>query len=248
MKAKIDELPTLQFQKLPNDAKVWRYMDFSKFTLFLENKALFFCRSDKLGDPFEGSYPTINIKNRPKDAWEKLIRDVHREIRKFILVNCWSNNDCESAAFWKLYTNCNEGVALQSTFGRLQRCFGSEGSESVKMGKVNYIDFTKDSFDEEKCLFSPYAFKMKSFEFEREVRAVMIKAPEHVKHWEDLINTHPVFDVGGYISVDLDILLENVYVAPMADFIFRNKVEATLKRHNINSTPKWTDLHNEPIY
>lgn len=223
-------------------------MDFNKFNLLLENKALFFCRSDKLGDPFEGSYPTLNIKNRPKDAWEKLIRDLHREIRKFILVNCWSNSDCESAAFWKLYTNGNEGVALQSTFERLQKCFGSGGSESVKIGKVNYIDFTKDSFDEEKCLFSPYAFKMKSFEFEREVRAIMIKAPEYVKDNRDLIKAKPIFDVGGYVNVDLGILLENLYIAPMADLSFRNKVEATLKKYDINLTPKWTDLHNKPIY
>jgi hypothetical protein len=36
------------------NAKIWRYMDFTKFVSLLEKKALFFCRADKLGDPFEG--------------------------------------------------------------------------------------------------------------------------------------------------------------------------------------------------
>jgi hypothetical protein len=39
----------------PDDAVLWRYMDFTKFVSLLETSALFFCRPDQLGDPFEGS-------------------------------------------------------------------------------------------------------------------------------------------------------------------------------------------------
>lgn len=38
-----------------SDAKLWRYMDFTKFVAMLNNKALYFCRLDHLGDPFEGA-------------------------------------------------------------------------------------------------------------------------------------------------------------------------------------------------
>ena len=48
----------------PSDAILWRYMDFTKFVALLEMRALFFARSDKLNDPFEGSLPKRNIEAR----------------------------------------------------------------------------------------------------------------------------------------------------------------------------------------
>ncbi len=34
--------------------RIWRYMDFTKFVSMLHSESLFFCRADKLSDPFEG--------------------------------------------------------------------------------------------------------------------------------------------------------------------------------------------------
>ena len=42
---------------LPDDAVLWRYMDFTKFVSLLEKSSLFFARADKLEDPFEGYLP-----------------------------------------------------------------------------------------------------------------------------------------------------------------------------------------------
>jgi hypothetical protein len=60
----------------PQDPNVpiWRYMDFTKFVSMLENSALYFCRSDLLGDPFEGSFSKANDMMRPlvyKDSPEE---------------------------------------------------------------------------------------------------------------------------------------------------------------------------------
>ena len=38
-----------------DDAILWRYLDFTKFAALLNSKALYFCRLDCLGDPFEGA-------------------------------------------------------------------------------------------------------------------------------------------------------------------------------------------------
>jgi hypothetical protein len=43
------------------DVKIWRYMSISKFLWMLQNNALYFARSDHLGDPFEGHYPRANL-------------------------------------------------------------------------------------------------------------------------------------------------------------------------------------------
>ena len=47
------------------NAKIWRYMDFTKFVNLLDTSKLFFPRADKLGDPFEGSFPRGNVMLRP---------------------------------------------------------------------------------------------------------------------------------------------------------------------------------------
>ena len=46
------------------DIKVWRYIDFTKLISLIDTSCLFFARVDKFQDPFEGSWPKINIDNR----------------------------------------------------------------------------------------------------------------------------------------------------------------------------------------
>jgi len=235
------------FENPNNSAKLWRYMTFTKFLLLLERKALFFCRSDKLGDLFEGSYPKNNVKNRSNYTLG-ILSKVFKEVRKFMLLNCWNLSECESAALWKLYAKDNEGIAVQTTFKRLKASFGSEGSEVVHIGKVNYIDYTKESFDERNCFFTPFLHKMKSFEYEQEVRAISMKVPNYIKDNIELKTTPAVFSVGGYIDINLDTLIEKVYVAPTAQEWFRDLVESAIKKYGLNLTPQWTDLHSTPIY
>src|SRR5215831_14836506 len=43
-------------QPLDDTISVWRYMDLSKFIWMIQRNALYFCRSDLMGDPFEGHY------------------------------------------------------------------------------------------------------------------------------------------------------------------------------------------------
>ena len=42
----------------PTDPNIslWRYMDLSKFVWMLQHRALYYCRLDGLGDPYEGHY------------------------------------------------------------------------------------------------------------------------------------------------------------------------------------------------
>ena len=52
------------FKSPPDDAVLWRYMDFTKFVSLLDKRALFFVRADKLGDPFEGTITKVNVTAR----------------------------------------------------------------------------------------------------------------------------------------------------------------------------------------
>jgi hypothetical protein len=68
--------------KKPADLKikVWRYMSLPRFIWMLQRRALYFARSDLMGDPFEGRYSRITamsehafVKGRPvvTDSVEK---------------------------------------------------------------------------------------------------------------------------------------------------------------------------------
>lgn len=75
-----------------SDAPIWRYIDFTKLVSMLETKALYFARSDTLGDRFEGSYSTANVRWRP-EAYEDVpemsakMEAIRRQIRRHTYVN-----------------------------------------------------------------------------------------------------------------------------------------------------------------
>src|SRR6266478_4615364 len=54
---------------------LWRYMDFAKFVALLEQRAVYFCRADLLGDRFEGA---AGISERSPE-WEAFYLDFFRK-------------------------------------------------------------------------------------------------------------------------------------------------------------------------
>src|SRR5882672_3676568 len=105
-----------------DDVTIWRYMDFTKYVDLISTGEIFFCRSDHLGDPFEGSCPEKHHERRIQEI-RNLARDFQREVamyvmagmdyRKFVYINCWHMSDHESAALWRLYLKSDEGIAIQ---------------------------------------------------------------------------------------------------------------------------------------
>jgi hypothetical protein len=253
MKAEYEDHPVFE-KPLNKNQKIWKYMSFTKFASLLDKKALFFCRADKLGDPFEGSFSRANISLRPivyKDTVKtdalKIFSAISKQQIRFFILNCWSMSDCESAALWKIYTNDNEGIALQSTFTRLTQSFNSEAIDKVYIGKVKYIDYEKDWLPEGN-LFYPLIHKRKSFQHENELRAVIVKYPETENGQMNIMTGKDVFDVGDYVDVNLQTLVENVYVSPTAPEWFTNLVRSIMEKYGLEKTPRKSDLDNDPVY
>jgi hypothetical protein len=120
-----------------------RYIDLAKFHDMLETSSLFFCRADKFSDPFEGSLPKREYDYRNKQGFVEGFEQLHLKMKKFTLINCWHINENESDAMWRLYLKTNEGVAIQTTIGKL--CFALDKSTSTfRVSKVRYIDYDKD--------------------------------------------------------------------------------------------------------
>jgi hypothetical protein len=237
------------FEK-PDDenTRIWRYLDFTKFVYLLQNEALFFARADKFGDKFEGSFPKITIQSREEKFDQKysdMISRYAKEFKKVILINCWHMNDFESEAMWKLYLRYNEGVAIQSTYKRLVDSMERDKINQVFIGKVKYIDYNSQFFQEGN-IFLPYLFKRKSFEHERELRAITLYQDANVNSSEFLIKD---FDINGIdITVDLNVLIEQVFVSPYAKKWFFNLVKSIMKKYEFSFEPSQSSLMDDPLY
>ncbi len=241
--------------------KVWRYMDFTKFVSMLDENKLFFSRADKLGDPFEGSYPVENIRQRER-MQEKLLKTLphafksiyerkpeglisfHRNLPRFIFINSWHENSQESAAMWSLYLKSNDGIAVQSTFGRLKECFESE-TPVVYIGEVEYRDYIKEMIPSNN-FFSPFLHKRKSFEHEKELR-MLVMAYDMTK--EGLPNlSKPPYSDGVGVKVNLEKLIGNIYVSPTSPKWFLNLVKSVTKKYGLNKAIFQSSLDAKPVY
>ncbi len=232
-----------------SDAVLWRYMDFTKFVSLLEKESLFFARADKLGDPFEGSFSKANEALRPilykdtlsEEALQGLVQFT-KELPRFTLINCWHENPHESAAMWKLYSRENDGIAIKTNFESFKKSFIC--SEDINIGSVSYVDYDSH-FIPEKNVMLPFLHKRKSFEHEREVRAIEFTIPVNDK---GIDTSRDICDIGKYYKVDLSLLIKEVIIAPFAPDWFLELVKSVTTRYNFNFNVIRSTQTDEPTW
>ncbi len=232
-------------------ATIWRYMDFTKLVSLLDSKHSYFCRADLIGDPFEGAISYYTIENLRQwnmvddylgemavaDAIDKAIN-----FPKFHYLNCWHVNDVESAAMWKLYTNdSNQTIAIQSTYKKLCQSFHNV-RQPVYIGLVNYIDYDTEEIPTDDPI-SPYVYKRKSFQHERELRAVISNLPDN-----PLRNESQFGEPGLSIPTNLEYLIDHVFVAPASPPWFKDLVAAVMEKYGINKPIESSRLDERPMY
>ena len=221
----------------PN-AKIWRYLDLSKFLSMLEKGALYFSRVDLLGDPYEGSRPRgedafwADILERSKAKEEivkhnkRVINEARSKNRKRMYANCWHINEHESAAMWHVYSRDSASIAIQSTFKRLRICL----PDTINIGIVKYIDYETESIPLGN-VFNYFLHKRKSFEHEHELRALIWETG--VTNDGHLQRDIPAEQAGILVSVELTELLEEVVIAPQAQDWFLELVIALVKHYGL---------------
>lgn len=245
--------------KIPSnkDIKIWRYMDFSKFISMLEGEALFFSRSDLLGDPFEGAYPALNIEYRkqlgkecgmPTDKAEELIQhltDTNIKWRNWVYINCWHENSHESAALWAQYTSSKESIAVQSTYNLLRKSLDtSKGTEkTIYIGEIEYLDYSQE-FIPEGNMLNPFLRKRKSFEHEKEIRAIFVEFP--IVNKKLRLDLKP--EVGKNIKINLKDLVESIYVSPGSPQWFRELIEKVVKRYGFKFPVRQSSMDSSPLF
>ena len=127
--------------------------------------------------------------------------------------------------------------------------------DTIWIGKVQYMDFSKDGTNEWDNFIQAFVTKRKSFEYENEIRAVMCLPADRNLGTESLvettnrkdfffssssrarvINPRELTDKGKYVSADLKTLIEKVYIAPYAEPWFEEVLESLLSKYELNTT------------
>lgn len=245
------------------DIPVWRYMNLSRFIWVLQNRALYFCRADKLGDPYEGYHTEATLAAQDSlivelalqledkvpikgDAWsayqwarqtfEENVRS-SRIWRQEFYISCWHANDEESSAMWRLYTSFHESVCIRSTYSTLARLL----PDQCYLGKVRYLDYRKEYIDFTNG-FDVMVSKRRSFAHEREVRAVIWDRPA-----AKLPFPRPS-EFGMVVEIDTAALIETVYVSPDAEPGFRDIVEKLTQVYGLNTPVLQSGVNAPPPY
>lgn len=229
------------------EIRIWRYMDFTAFVAMLDQNGLFFSRVVDLDDPFEGSIPKLWDTPAHKLALQDLgfppgldlltpVRKTIQKQRSWAKVNCWHMNEEESAAMWRLYASSNRAIAVQTTYSKLREAFGDD----VYIGVVRYISYDTDNIPFGN-LFWPFVHKRKSFEHERELRAMVCDVAKAMSD-----ETAP--PAGEWRNVDLSKLVESVYVAPSSPSWFADLVRNVAEKYQLNVPVKQSSLDAQPLY
>lgn len=226
----------------------------------LKSKSLYFTRADKFADPFEGAKGLLKNKKKwdthyldfftsactnlpdgvkSNKTEKEILNDAQRLLNQLdkigpsqlqrTFINCWHENDHESEAMWKLYTSTlNQGIAIRTTYHKLYRSLGK--NPSIHIGRINYIDFTNNFAG----INDSFWFKRRSFEHEKEVRAIF--------------QDHKSNDLGKVIPVDLNILIDKIYVSPTSEEWFKEMVDDILLKYGIKKKIGESSMKDKPFH
>lgn len=248
------------YEKPDRESRLWRYMDFTKYVSMLSTSALYFARADVFNDPFEGAKGVITnkqkwddhylsffkqaIKNPPEGVeLDKSEEHVEKEakrllqemesggsyMREQVYISCWHENEHESEAMWRLYSSyLGNAIAIRTTYSSLYKALGSD--PSISIGRVTYIDFNKSYAGPNESFWR----KRKSFEHEREVRAI--------------VHDFKTVEKGKLIKCDLNSLIEEIIVSPTAPPWFVELMNDVNYKFGIKSTVSQSKLNDVPFY
>ena len=249
-----------EYEKPDPTDKLWRYMDLGKFIHLISTGKLHFASTDSFEDPFEGAKGIAERKEKWDSFYLSFFREAIRTIpdatkemlepehiekeshrlltelnqsgdgqRRHTFISCWHCNPYESEAMWKLYSvNTKNAVAIQTTAAHLYEAL--DRNPSVKIGKVKYVDFNNRFAS----INGAYWYKRKSFEHEREVRAIIVD--------------YSTSTSGLSIPISINSLIDHLFISPYAPKWFEEVVHSVVEKYKLHIPVVHSDMTQRPFY
>jgi hypothetical protein len=226
-----------------SDAELWRYIDFTQFVSILENEALWFSRAAGFFDSYEGALPPQKLEeiaggvsDRVSDS-EQFVRAFYEALRYSTYISCWHEAGEETAAMWQIYQEKGKEVAVKTTVSSFHEAI--ENDSGIVSGRVKYIDYSNTP-DITVNRVSPFFFKRESFRPESEFRAVIsdFEPPDGVRIDDGFSNKVAAkSDPGRPVALDPSLLIEEVYISPVAGNWLEGLVDDVLDKYDLEDVP-----------
>lgn len=249
-----------EYEEPQKNEILWRYMDLPKFISLISRKELYFASANSFEDIFEGAKGILNKKEKWDNFYrdffenailtapfqdkneltiEKVKADSERLVKELnesgnlqrnnTFISCWHLNEYESEAMWKLYSkDVSNALAIRTTFGNLYEAL--DRNPYIDIGKVKYIDY-KNTFT---SVNGAFWYKRKSFEHEKEVRAIMRKHNTHAN--------------GIYVRIDIKKLILGIHVSPYAQEWFVDVVKSIVQKYRLDVPVLSSQMLEKPFY
>ncbi|OTG99255.1 DUF2971 domain-containing protein [Acinetobacter sp. ANC 4973] len=216
-----------------DNPKLWRYMDLTKFLTLIINSELYLNRADNYEDIYEGllTKKDEEILNTNSDL--AMICQ-----RNSIFINCWHQNDYESAAMWKLYGVIDDSVAIETDLKTLSELLPPR----IEVQKVEYIDYNTDSIlklcSQKTGSLNVHhilAYKRKSFIHEQEYRAIYWHIPVENEPLQP--NMSWVHKKGINLKIDISKLIKHIHISPYASPLILSIIQSILEKFELTDIP-----------
>ncbi len=230
---------------MDQSVKIWRYMTLAKFISLLDKKQLWLSRSDTLGDNWELTlagrqlerviqrHPINHVgNNKSVESAIDRSRRIIKNWRNTTFVSCWSLDESESHALWKLYCGVNEGVAIQTTVPHLSSLLAEHSGLSLE--RVFYQE--AGLLEKTPTIQNLITSKRRMFAFEKEIRLYQSVAT----------NAENLTGVG--LPWNPSEHIESIYIHPDASFFFKEVVVDLVRQFSTALLPKikWSSMRETP--
>lgn len=171
---------------------------------------------------------------------QTLMKKVSFRIYKSTLVNCWHQNEFESEAMWRLYSENSKGIAIQTT---VQNLVDSIDDQRIRLSEVKYINFNDESLNPKDFVVNGYLgalLKRKSFEHEKEIRLFFQPQVD-----PELLKAEKYEYKSQLIDIDISQLISKIYISPYAKEPYISSVKEIIKMYGIDENKIiYSDLLN----
>lgn len=206
-----------------------------------------------------------------EDDIKQAVLDSRESWMPNVFLNCWHINNRESAAMWNQYSRLDSGIAIRSTVEDFIEAVDEHEEHDIHLSPVEYIDFQEDKV---KPGYNPrkLLYKRGSYQHEEELRAIihrqeivevdtkvvaensilpmtnpdLDKQPVPIQHpYTEFIEDEP--PTGIPVNVNLDALIERVFVAPDADEWIESLINDIVTTYEIDAQVTKSSLSKDPL-
>jgi len=214
----------------PNpDQVIWHYFSLVKFLWFLDKSSLYLCRHDKFDDHSEGSLSVMD-----KQFFERkypAVADFMSGDKAGCYYSCsWTKSDVDEYVLWNTFSSLKDGVAIQTKVQNLIDSLDSSDERPIYLSDVQYINYNDKSTFQKTAWrvnsLAPHFSKREYFKSEKELRMMYV-------------DPYGKFDdspIGIEVQVNMQRLIEKVYVAPFSYPWLKEIVSNMLEKYSLDGS------------